>query len=228
MKFKYKLKKTLRKNGKFDFLSKLKNNVSILDVGCGNNSPYEIKTILPQCYYTGIDIADHFQTKPVLADKYIITSAEKFSDEILKLSASFDVVISSHNLEHCNDRERTLKAMINALKNGGIMFLSFPSESSVNFPSRKGCLNYYDDPTHKSYPPKFEHTINTIVEHGLTIEYSEQSYSPIFLKLIGFFFEPLSRIMRKNMPGTWEYFGFESIIIAKRAGCGQLPISGSV
>lgn len=209
-------KKFLRKNGKTDFLSKLSVNSSILDVGCGNNSPFLTKQILPNCNYTGIDIGDYNQTKPLLADKYIVTTPQDFSTEIKKLSASFDAVISSHNLEHCDDRKSTLEAMLSALKIGGMLFLSFPCEQSINFPKRGGTLNYYDDSTHKFSPPNFIETINSIKDKGFEIEYAERNYSPVILRLIGFVCEPLSKIRNRNMTGTWEYYGFESIIIAKR------------
>ena len=78
----------------------------ILDVGCGNNSPFHTKTVLPNCNYYGIDICDHNQTKPLLADLYIITTPDNFSFEISKYSNHFDAVISNHNLEHCDDRKK--------------------------------------------------------------------------------------------------------------------------
>lgn len=216
MYIKHIIKKFLRKNGKNDFLSKLNSNSSILDVGCGNNSPFRTKKILPNCIYTGIDIGDYNQTKPILADNYILTTPQNFSNEIMKLSELFDAVISSHNLEHCDDRKSTLKAMLNTLKIGGKIFLSFPCEESINFPKRRGTLNYYDDSTHKLSPPNFMEMLLSIKEQGFEIEYAEKNYSPILLRSIGLVFEPLSEIKNRNFIGTWEYYGFESIIIAKK------------
>ncbi len=209
-------KKILRKNGKIDFLYNLPEHSKILDVGCGNNSPFTVKTILPRCHYTGLDIGNYNQTKPNIADSYIITSPENFSSEIYSLKNSFDIVISSHNIEHCNDREGTLDAMLKALKINGRIYLSFPSEESVNFPKRKGTLNYYDDSTHLSSPPNFKEFLKIIEKAGFEIEYENKSYSPFILKLIGWFLEPISKIRKKIMPGTWDYYGFESIIIAKK------------
>ena len=85
----------------------------LLDVGCGNNSPYIMKSMFPDIYYTGIDIGDYNQTAPNLADEYIIADPNKFADTILNLDKKYDTVISSHNLEHCNDREKTLEAGCN-------------------------------------------------------------------------------------------------------------------
>lgn len=216
MDFKDRIKKFIRRNGKTDFLSKLNPYSKILDVGCGNNAPYHTKQILPDCDYTGIDIADHNQTKPLLANKYIITTPQDFANKIRELPKNFDAVVSSHNLEHCDDRGSTLAAMLNVIKIGGKLYISFPCEESINFPRRSGVLNYYDDSTHKYLPPKFMETLTTIKEHGFIIEYSERNYSPAILRLIGFLLEPLSKHRNMKMLGAWEYYGFESIIIAKR------------
>ena len=42
--------------------------------------------------------------------------------------------------------------MKKCLKKGGIIYLVTPSEKSIDFPSREGTLNYYDDKTHKYKP----------------------------------------------------------------------------
>jgi SAM-dependent methyltransferase len=208
--------KKIRPNGKIDFLSSLPSAALILDVGCGNNSPYRVKKILPQSIYTGIDVGDYNQTENNNADRYIITSPENFSSEISKFSDEFDAVISSHNLEHCDHRDETLEAMLRALKVGGKLFLSFPCEQSTLFPKRGGTLNYFDDPTHKFNPPKFDALISTLKKYEFEVVYSNNNYQPTLLWLVGLFLEPFSRIKNKNLIGTWEYYGFESIIIAKK------------
>ena len=89
----------LRPRGKHAFLRQLPAHARILDVGCGNNSPFVVKTILPLCHYTGVDIGDHNQTKPNVADEYLLTSPEDFARRISLFVACFDAVISAHNLE---------------------------------------------------------------------------------------------------------------------------------
>jgi SAM-dependent methyltransferase len=210
------IKRILRRNGKSDFLSKLSSNSSILDVGCGNNSPFRTKDILPNCDYVGLDIGDYNQTKPIIADRYVLTTPQDFANEIGKFREIFDAVISSHNLEHCNDRDKTLQAMLGALKINGKLFLSFPCEESVGFPSRVGTLNYYDDSTHKLSPPNFDKTLSIIEVSGFEVEYAQKNYSPKILSFLGLICEPLSKMRNRVMIGTWEYYGFESIIIAKK------------
>jgi SAM-dependent methyltransferase len=216
MNVKYFIEKKLRPNARVDFLSKLSLSSFILDVGCGNNSSFRTKNILPCCNYTGIDIGDHNQSKPMMADKYIITAPEDFHIEISKFSNQFDAVISSHNLEHCNDREKTLDAMLNSLKINGKIYISFPCEESIDFPSRKGTLNYRDDPTHKFNPPCFLDILSQIEAHGFKIEYAIKKYSPKILYCIGLLLEPFSIFSNKLMKGTWELYGFESIVIARK------------
>jgi SAM-dependent methyltransferase len=208
--------KFIRPNGKIDFLFSLPKNASILDVGCGNNSPYRTKRIIPNSTYTGIDVGDYNQTKPNKADSYVITTEENFSHEIFKFSNEFDAVISCHNIEHCNEREKTLEAMLKALKPGGKIFMSFPCEQSKYFPKRRGTLNYFDDPTHKFDPPKFTHLLATLNEFEFQVLYCKKNYRPKLLGLIGLLTEPLSKLGNKNLIGTWEYYGFESIIIARK------------
>ena len=206
----------LRSNGKIKFLISQKKNAQILDVGCGNNSPFIVKSLLPFCNYTGLDIQDYNQNKPNLADNYIITSPENFHKEISNLKTVFDSVLSSHNIEHCNNPNGTLNAMISRLKINGELFLSFPSSKTVDFPSRRGCLNYFDDNTHNSQPPNHEELKEYLLKCGFEIIFSEDGYSPLLLRIIGFILEPISKLRNLVLPGTWEYYRFESIIWAKK------------
>ena len=67
---------------------------------------------MPKSTYYGIDIGDYGQTEysKSLIDKYIITTHyDNFHKAILDINQEFDVVISSHNLEHCNNRELVLE-----------------------------------------------------------------------------------------------------------------------
>jgi hypothetical protein len=105
--------------------------------------------------------------------------------------------------------------MMTVLKVGGRMYLSFPSEASVGFPSRSGCLNYYDDTTHKGGPPDFEAITDILLERGFSILYSARRYRPPLFWTLGLISEPLSK-GRVRMQGTWEYYGFESIIWAQK------------
>jgi SAM-dependent methyltransferase len=200
---------------KIHFLNRLPPSFEVLDVGCGSVSPYQVKSLFPDCVYTGIDVSDHKKMRNNPADHYLLVDSNRFPDGILALGRKFDAVISSHNLEHCDDRRATLDAMMTVLKNGGCLYLSFPSERTVTFPSRAGCLNYYDDPTHKSTPPDFAAIIELLSRKGFSILYSAKRYQPPLFWALGLVFEPISK-RRGRMQGTWEYHGFESIIWAQK------------
>ena len=209
-------KKFLLPHDKHIFLLQLARDCKILDVGCGSNSSYHIKRILPSCNYTGIDVADYNNTMPRLHDKYIIVNPEDFAEEIYKFTEYFDAVLSTHNIEHCNDRQKTIDAMLKAIRPGGQLYMLFPSEVSVDLPSRGGCLNYFDDPTHKGSPPDFKDLINNIRFHNFDIVFAAKRYRPLKMVVSGFLNERKSRKENKVMNGTWAYYGFESLIWAKR------------
>lgn len=208
----------IRPFGKRAFLHKFNGKISILDVGCGNESVNVVKSLLPESYYVGLDVHDYnlSEKSKKHIDQYIITTPDKFHDEILKNKNKFDLVLSNHNLEHCNHREQTLDAMISSIKDDGFIHLSFPSEKSTTFPSRRGTLNYFDDKTHKYGPPNYDVILDELNKNNFEIIYSTKHYRPRMLYILGMIIEPISKITKRVYKGTWEFFGFESIIIAKK------------
>jgi SAM-dependent methyltransferase len=193
-------------------------NSRILDVGCGNNSPKRFKILRPDLHYTGLDIDDYNQTTPdKFADTYIITQPEHFVSEINKFTGELDAVISAHNIEHCDAPTDVLHAMLAALRPGGRIYLSFPCEASVQFPSRRGCLNFYDDASHHIVP-NWQEIISKIRQEGFEIDFSSERYRPIIPALIGFLLEPIGALTKRQMPigSTWALYGFESVIWASR------------
>ena len=165
-----------------------------------------------------MDIVDYNNKNDsnIYADEYILTEPSKFVESINSLSYKFDAIISSHNLEHCNDRYGTLNAILEKLNTSGKLYISFPSEKSINFPKRKGTLNYYDDLTHKDLPPDFNLTLEIIKKKSLNIIFSTPNYRPFLLSFIGYLTNIISKYTKKIYIGMWEWWGFESIIIAQK------------
>ncbi len=195
------------------FLRTLPKDCKILDIGCGNNSPFRVKRILPNSYYIGIDIMDYNQDSKSYADEYHVVQKSEFNNKIFSFQ-NIDVVISHHNLEHVDDRKITLKAMKKCLKDGGLIYLVTPSEKSVHFPSREGTLNYYDDKTHKDKPVMHKWIISELKYDNFKIIKSVKQYRPFIYYLIGF----LKEILRPKITTfyAWCFYGFETIVIAKK------------
>ena len=206
----------LRKFGKHAFILSITKKSVVLDVGCGNNSPFKVKTVLPDSKYTGVDIGDYNQSKVNLADSYILTTPAKFSETIVELGQKFDAVICSHNLEHCNDRDATFLAILSSVRKGGRIYLSFPCSESVTYPKRLGTLNYFDDKTHVGTPPDFQKIRKLLIHSGYELTVEIPNYRPLILRSLGWVLEPISAIKQKVLRGTWEFYGFESIIWAKK------------
>lgn len=185
----------------------------LLDVGCGNNSVNAVKKYCPDCYYIGIDVGDYNleQNSKDKMEEYHVVKPDDFSKEIGKFKNSIDIVISNHNIEHCNDPKEVLRNMILALIPGGGIYMAFPSEESINFPRRKDTLNFYDDETHKIVP-RWKEIMCELETYGVSILFSAKNYKPLLDRIRGMINERKSAQMQKRLPGTWAYYGFESVI----------------
>jgi SAM-dependent methyltransferase len=204
----------VKPRGKSAFYNRLSSNCHVLDVGCGNDSPLLFKSRFPHGHYTGVDVSDYRHSVPIMADVYHVTTSAGFAAKIAEFNEEFDAVTSSHNLEHCEDRDATLVAITKALKMDGLLYLSFPSRASAGFPSRTGTLNYGDDETHLGEPPDLDCTIKILTDNGLEIIFKAERYRPFLLRTLGAIREKKSTRLKQVMTGTWEYYGFESIIWA--------------
>ena len=219
LKIKCSIYKGINPHQKLCYIDSIVQNGKLFDIGCGNNSPYIVKTIRPDIYYVGLDIGVYNQTHvpSQYANEFIITEASRFHEKIAEFPDTFDSVISTHNLEHCDDYEKVTLAMLRSLKKGGTIFISFPSEESIRFPHRRGTLNFYDDSTHKNIIP-YSSFISLLKQNGMNILFSRKRNRPFIPFIIGLLCEPFSRFFDKPAPagGTWALYGFETIVIAQK------------
>ncbi len=209
----------LQRHHKIHFLHTIKKDkgVRLLDVGCGNQSASLIKSACPNVFYSGIDVGDYNQSQESkdLMDVYHVVAPDKFAGEIETFNGTQDIVISNHNLEHTNDPDACLRAMARALKKGGRLFMAFPSELSILFPSRGGTLNFYDDASHVNLLD-FKHVCRVLKENGIKLEYANPSMRGWYLRKLGEREEGLSIAMNHVLVGTWDYWGFEAIIWGRK------------
>ena len=209
----------LKPCGKLAFLRTLPPRSRVLDVGCGNNSPREFKTLRPDLNYIGLDVGDYNQQDSIhYADAYQVVAPAEFANAIGAYAGQMDAVVSSHNLEHCDDPVAVLDAIVMALRPGGRLFLAFPCDESVRFPRRRGSLNFFDDATHKA-PPGWARVLKTLRARNVTLSYASSRYRPRLLTGLGLALEPLGWLLGRNMPAgsTWALYGFESVIWGRRS-----------
>jgi SAM-dependent methyltransferase len=215
----WRVRSWLDRGSKARIIASLPRGASVLDVGCGNESASEIMNHGGDLRLSGIDVGDYCITP---ADKalmdYRLCPPAAFAEGILAFGTAFDLVLSAHNLEHCDDPDKVLGAMCTVVRPGGRLFLSFPSEASVDLPSRGGCLNFHDDPTHQTLPG-FDRIVAELRARGFTVDLAVRRNRGNFRIgwCIGAVQEPWSRLSGRVQTYTWQFWGFESVIIARRA-----------
>lgn len=140
------------KRGKDHFAPSIARGRRVLDVGCGNNSLQWFRWIRPDLDDIGLDVGDYSQAvnPDSVADEYHVVAPDQFAGKIESFDSTLDVIASSHNLENCDEPDQVIRSMVSAFKPGGAIYLSSPCEESVSFPSRAGCLNFFDYYTHKT------------------------------------------------------------------------------
>ena len=207
------------KPARFEYMHKWLNKpeVKILDVGCGNNSPSRTKRHYPKCRYYGLD-----KTPQHNISKEDLVSMEQFFEidlsDINNLSLVpdrfFDCILFSHVIEHLENGREVIAALLHKLVKGGIIYIEFPSPKSVNFPSMKGTLNFYDDPTHiKIYQLEEISTLFSVEEFDII-----KAGTRRLLKRILFFpaYVLVSLVVNGYIGGSvwWDIYGFADHLIA--------------
>jgi SAM-dependent methyltransferase len=130
----------------------------LLDVGCGNHSPSIVKRHFPHVTYHGVDRENWNRDDGDVAciDRFFDLDLDDDGALDAVEDDAYDAVICNHVLEHLADPVRVAGQLATKLRSGGRIYLEVPSARSLDLPRAehgwmgiKGCLNFWDDPTHK-------------------------------------------------------------------------------
>ena len=84
-----------------------------------------------------------------------------------------------------------------------------------DFRTGRGTLNFADDTTHRTLvdPKK---VLTELEDNNFQMVKYFRRYQPLAMRIIGLAAEPFSVLMKKNLYGTWELYGFETIFWARK------------
>lgn len=192
---------------------------TLLDVGCGNHGPSATKKWFDRCIYHGIDrgIYNNSQHDMVMMDRfYQLDLGSQSLDGIP--DNYFDVIIASHILEHLRNGLSLLESLAAKAKNGGKIYIEYPSVRTLSFPRTRASLHFCDDVSHvRLYSVK--EIGNTLLDANFRIIKAGVRRDPagiiclpaiILLKWLRK--EPLTGF------GLWDILGFAEYVYAEKQG----------
>ena len=191
---------------------------TLLDVGAGNHSATKIKKHFPQCRYFGIDIVKDYNN----SEEDFNLMEGFWEKDLTKLDFDdipdhfFDAILMTHIIEHLQNGDKVINALLPKLKKGGYIYIEYPSGNSVNFPSKKGTLNFYDDPTHvriyntKELADLLEAQGMKVLQSGVRRDWRNILMMPV--KIIH------NKIKYGYVMGSvyWDWFGFAEFVFAEK------------
>lgn len=195
-------------------------DISVLDIGCGNNSSVHTKHWFPDCRYCGADIQRYNLDDQAVAsiDEFYLVGADGSGYEAIP-DGAFDLVIMNHVIEHMSDPWPIIAAACSKLKYGGYIWIAFPSVRSLAFPSATHSLNYCDDRTHVRVVD-VKDVSNVMLDAGVRVLHGGRSHDPVrFLE--GLAAWPWSMAKRALTgafygPRLWYLYGFEDHVFGQR------------
>ena len=199
-----------------------RNSITVLDVGCGNESCQLTRYWLNVKAYHGVD-REYWNDKRAdydRMDKLYLLDLEACQFEQIP-DAAYEVVILSHVVEHLGNGYEVVRQLLPKLAKGGCIYVETPSYRTINLPTADGFLNFYDDPTHKRiYNPL---TIaDLFMEHGLKVlrcGYRRDWIRLVLLSPIAILINLLYYIpFRRRLFGTglWDLLGVATVVVAQK------------
>ncbi|RAP24861.1 methyltransferase type 11 [Candidatus Marinamargulisbacteria bacterium SCGC AG-343-K17] len=197
-----------------------KQPITILDVGCGNQSPTVTKKYFPQCIYHGVDRGNYNNSgrDMGLMDAYFeLDLEESLLDELS--DCYYDLIILSHVIEHLDNGLDVVERLSKKLKPGGHIYIEYPSLKSLQLPSADGSLHFCDDVTHKRLYHMMD-IANELMSNDcmIIVAKTRRSRLRIMLSPIGFVFNLFYYLFKRKIHSMlmWDILGFAEFIIAKK------------
>jgi SAM-dependent methyltransferase len=193
----------------------------ILDAGGGPSDALKAKSMLDDCWYEGINIEElpPASKQRRAYDRYHLVDLDK-SDLAFLPDWSFDLVASSHTIEHLEDGLRVVALLCDKVKPGGFLYLEWPSVESVTFPIRGRGLRFDDDVTHRSTYGLAEMAA-LVTGQGLRIEFARRRRQWLRILLGPFLIAYHSfRFRRVVLYDLWDVTGFCYALRAIRPASG--------
>lgn len=202
------------------------NHFKILDVGCTNGNPSKTKRIFPNCEYHGIDIEDEYDHNGVdyksMTGFYQVDLTSLKFDEIP--DNYFDVIVFCHVIEHLYNGDEVMTALMPKLKEKGIMYIEYPAPRSLNLPSMKVCLNFYDGDTHFRIFNSFEIIQLMQRNYFKILEYGTKRNWIYILLLPAYLIHSLIKYKSLIGPNFWDILGFAEYAVVQKDHAHYKPV----
>lgn len=105
---------------------------AFLDIGCGKGHSMSLAWQHRGCTCTGVDpYPQNAGASPLKKDGFIPHIVEGWAENLPFDNATFDVVYSSHMLEHTSNYSRSLAEMARVVKPSGVVIIGVPTASMV-------------------------------------------------------------------------------------------------
>jgi hypothetical protein len=191
---------------------------NVFEAGVGNDSPEMFFRYIKGYIYDGLDKTENCNLSPrsiSLINKFYHIDLEKDDLNSIK-NRYYDYLVLSHVIEHLDNGEIVIERLAAKLKTGGVFYIEYPSEKSARFPSMKGTLNFYDDPTHKRFY-KIDVLKEILMKAGFEI--LKSGIKRDIFRIVGIPYMVVKSIfVHGYIRGSafWDLLGFAEYIVARR------------
>ena len=190
----------------------------LLDVGSGNDSARQIKSVLPECRFFGLDLDRSYQNSEDsfrLMEAFYELNLDSLDYQMIP-DAYFDAILMVHVIEHLKHPLESIEQLCRKLKPTGSIYIEWPHERSRTFPSMRDSLNFHDDPSHISIPDA--KNVEQIlakngfvdIERGTRRNWWYLAFSPLLI--------PKRALQRGYLSGPdfWDFLGFAQFVSGQR------------